>query len=392
MWTQMFAVALMNLRGISQRLAASTVVVIGVAGFTGVLVAVLAMATGLTKTFVATGDPARAIVLANSAQTEDFSNLPRQALGDISNAPGVLQVDGRPAAVGEHLVGVSLRRRDTAMQSEIAVRGTTDRGFVVHPEWRIVAGRMFRPGLKEIVAGAGAAAEFEGLGVGDEVVLGGTHWKVVGHFASNGDSHESEMLADEPTLTSELSWAAYSSVTVRLASPDSFEQFSSALRANSSLEVRVLREQDYYREQSKGIGALLYIVSTIVGAIMAAGVVFTAINTMSSAVASRTTEIAVLRALGFGSGTVAISVLIEALLLSLVGALIGAALTWLLFNGNSLSTVGGPLGGQIRFHLLIEPQVLMTGVVCACLIGLLGGLIPAIRAARLPLATALRPT
>jgi putative ABC transport system permease protein len=134
------------------------------------------------------------------------------------------------------------------------------------------------------------------------------------------------------------------------------------------------------------------VVSTIVGAIMAAGVVFTAINTMSSAMAARTTEIAVLRALGFGAGTVAISVLVEAVLLSLVGALIGAALTWLLFNGNSLSTVGGPLGSQVRFNLLIEPRVLMTGIACACLIGLLGGLIPAIRAARLPVATALRPT
>jgi putative ABC transport system permease protein len=392
MWTRMIAVVLMNLRSIPQRLAASAVVVIGVAGFTGVFVAVLAMATGLTKTFVETGDPARAIILARSAQTEDLSNLPRQSLADISNAPGIRQIDGKPAAVGEHLIAASLPRRDTAMPAEVAVRGPTETGFVVHPEWRIVAGRMFRPGLKEIVAGVGAAAEFQGLAVGDDVVLGGTRWKVVGHFASNGDSHESEMLADEPTLTSELSWPAYSSITVRLDSPASFGQFSRALGANASLEINVLREPDYYRQQSGGIGALLYVVSTIVGAIMAAGVVFTAINTMSSAVAARTTEIAVLRALGFGAGTVAISVLVEAVLLSLVGALVGAALTWLLFNGNSLSTVGGPLGSQVRFNLLIEPRVLMTGIACACLIGLLGGLIPAIRAARLPVATALRPT
>ena len=392
MWTQMFAVALMNLRSIPQRLAASTVVVIGVAGFTGVFVAVLAMATGLTQTFVATGDPARAIVLARSAQTEELSNLPRQSLADISDAPGVLRVDGKPVAVGEHLVAASLRRRDTGMQGEIVVRGTTEAGFVVHPEWRIVAGRMFRPGLKEIVVGAGAAAEFEGLALGDDVVLGTTRWKVVGQFTSNGDLHESALLADEPTLTSELSWAAYSSVTVRLDSPSSFANFSSALRANSSLEVDVVREQDYYRAQSQGISTLLYVVSTVVGAIMAAGVVFTAITTMSSAVAARTREIAVLRALGFGSSTVAISVLIEAVLLSLAGALIGATLTWLLFNGNSLTTVGGPFGSQARFNLLIEPQVLLGGVACACLIGLLGGLIPAIRAARLPVATALRPT
>ncbi|MBX5461525.1 MAG: ABC transporter permease [Steroidobacteraceae bacterium] len=365
---------------------------IGVAGFTGVFVTVLAMATGLTKTFVATGDPARAIVLAKSAQTEGLSNLPRPSLPDISDAPGVLQMDGKPVAVGEHIIGVSLLRRGTATQAEVTVRGTTEMGFTVHPEWRIVAGRMFRPGLKEIVAGVGAAAEFEGLAVGDEVVLGGTPWKVVGHFASNGDSHESELLADEPTLTSELSWPAYSSITVRLDSPDSFEPFSTALRANPSLEIDILREQDYYREQSRGIAGLLHLVSTIVGAIMAAGVVFTAINTMSAAVASRTTEIAVLRALGFGSGTVALSVLMEAVLLSLVGALLGAAVAWLLFNGNSLSTVGGQFGSQVRFNLLIEPRILLISIACACLIGLLGGLIPAIRAAKLPVATALRPT
>lgn len=392
MWTRMLAVVLMNLRSIPQRLAASMVVVIGVAGFTGVFIAVLAMATGLTKTFIEAGDPARAIVLAKSAQTEGLSNLPRHSLADISDAPGVLRIEGKPAAVGEHIIGVSLLRRETGTQAEVTVRGTTEMGFVVHPEWQIVAGRMFRPGLKEIVAGAGAAAEFLGLAVGDEVVLGGTRWKVVGHFTSNGDAHESEMLADEPTLTSELSWAAYSSVTVRLDSPDSFGAFSNALRANSTLEADVLREQDYYREQSSGIGALLYVVSTIVGAIMAAGVIFTAINTMSSAVAARTTEIAVLRALGFGSSSVAISVLVEAVMLSLVGAFIGAAVTWLLFNGATLSTVGGQFGSQVRFSLLIEPRVLMVGVACACLIGLLGGLLPAIRAARLPVATALRPT
>jgi putative ABC transport system permease protein len=392
MWQQIVAVTFMNLRSLPQRLTASGVAVIGVAGVVGVLVSVLAMATGLTQTFLDSGDPARALVLHKSANTEDFSNIEVGWVGAIEDAPGVARgANGKAAVTPERVVGASLHRRSEGSAAEITLRGTSAAGFIVHPEWHLVAGRTFRPGLREIVVGAGAAAEFQGLELGDRVQLADGDWTVVGRFTSNGDSHESEALTDVRTLMSAFGWSDYSSVTVRLESPAAFKRFKSALLANPSLEVDVIREQDYYREQSRGIAALLYLVSTIVGAIMAIGAVFTALNTMYSAVATRTTEIATLRALGFGAGGVVISVLTEAILLSLVGALLGAMVAWLLFNGDSLSTIGGQFGSQVRFKLLIQPRLIAVGVVWACAIGLIGGMLPAIRAARLPVAVALRP-
>jgi putative ABC transport system permease protein len=264
--------------------------------------------------------------------------------------------------------------------------------FLVHPEWRMVAGRMFKPGLREVVVGSAASAEFAGFDIGSQVELGGSLWTVVGRFTSGGDSHDSEILGDAPTLMSAFNWGSYSSVTVRLDSPTSFDRFRSTLLANSSLEIDVLREQEYYSGHAKQLTSLLYLLSTVVGAIMAIGAIFTALNTLYAAVAARTAEIATLRAIGFGPAGVVVSVLAEALLLSLMGALLGAAIAWLFFNGNALSTSGGEFGSDVSFRLLVGPSLFAAGIVWACAIGLLGGLFPAIRAARLPIAVALRPT
>jgi putative ABC transport system permease protein len=392
-WKQIASVTLMNLSNLWQRWAASSVVVIGVAGVVGVLVSVMALATGLTRTLVDTGDADRAIVLRKSADTESISNLEVLWVGTIADAPGVSRAaNGTPAVSPERVVGVNLRKRSDSSEAGITLRGVSEIAFQVHPEWRIVSGRMFRPGLREIVVGAAAAAEFKGVEVGDQVQFGDNNWKVVGRFTSNSDSHESDALADLRTLMSAFAWEAYSSVTVQLDSPASFDRFKSAVLANPSLEVDVLREQDYYRQQSQGVAALLYLVSTVVGAIMAIGAIFTVLNTLYSAVAARTVEIATLRAIGFGAGGVIASVLVEALLLSILGALIGAAIAWLLFNGNSVSTNDGTLDAQVTFRLLVRPRLVMAGVVWACAIGLVGGLFPAIRAARLPIASVMRPT
>ncbi len=393
MWKQIAAVTAMNLRSLPQRLAASLVVVIGVAGVVGVLIAVLGMATGLSRTFADTGDPARAIVIHKASNSEGLSNIEFGWLGPIEDAPGVLRgPHGELAASPEYIVGLNLPKRSGDGEASVTVRGTSAAGFLVHPEWRIVAGRMFRPGLREVVVGSAAAGEFSGLEIGRHVSLGGNDWTVVGRFTSGGDSHDSEILADVHTLLSAFNWGAFSSVTVRLDSPASFEQFQRALNANSSLEVDVEREQDYYQGEAKQISGLLYVVSTVVGTIMAIGAVFTALNTLYSAVAARTGEIATLRAIGFGPAGVVVSVLAESLLLSVLGALLGAAVAWLLFNGNALSTGGGEFDSQVMFKLLVGPSLVGVGVAWACSIGILGGLLPAIRAARLPIAVALRPT
>jgi putative ABC transport system permease protein len=393
MLKQIAAVTAMNLKSLPQRLAASLVVVIGVAGVVGVLVAVLGMATGLSRTFADTGDPSRAIVLHKAADSEGLSNVEFDWLGPIEDAPGVLRgPHGELAASPEYIVGLNLPKLSGDGEASVTVRGTSAAAFLVHPEWRIVAGRMFRPGLREIVVGSSAAGEFSGLDIGRHVELGSNDWTVVGRFTSGGDSHDSEILADVRTLISAFNWGAYSSVTVRLDSPASFDRFRAALLANPSLEIDVDREQEYYQGQAKQISGLLYIVSTVVAAIMAIGAVFTALNTLYSAVAARTTEIATLRAIGFGAAGVVVSVLAEALLLSVLGALLGAGVAWLLFNGNPLSTGGGEFDSQVMFKLLVGPSLVGAGIGWACAIGLLGGLLPAIRAARLPVAVALRPT
>ena len=393
MWKQIAAVTAMNLRSLPQRLAASLVVVIGVAGVVGVLVSVLGMATGLSHAFVSTGGPSRAIVLHKAATSEGLSNIDISWVGPIEDGPGVLRgPTGQVAATPEYIVGVNLPKRSDGVESGVTLRGTSAAALLVHPEWRIVSGRMFRPGLREVVVGAAAASEFSGLEIGRHVELGGNDWTVVGRFTSGGDSHDSEILADARTLMSAFNWGAYSSVTVRLDAPASFDRFRRTLLSNPSLEIDVVREQDYYRGQAQQITGLLYLVSTVVGAIMAIGAVFTALNTLYAAVAARTAEIATLRAIGFGPAGVVVSVLVEALLLSVLGALLGAAVAWLLFNGDALSTGGGQFDSQVAFRLLVGPSLVAVGIAWACAIGLLGGLLPAIRAARQPVAVALRPT
>ena len=393
MWKQIAVVTGMNLRSLPGRLASSLVVVIGVAGVVGVLVAVLAMATGLSRAFVSTGDPSRAIILHKAAPSEGLSNIDLAWVGPIQDGPGVLAgPNGKVAASPEYVVGVNLPKSSDGVEAGVTIRGIGPAAFLVHPEWRIVAGRMFKPGLREVIVGSAASAEFSGLVIGHEVELGGSLWTVVGQFTSAGDSHDSEILADAPTAMSAFNWGAYSSVTVRLESPRSFDRFRDAVLANSSLEVDVLREQEYYSGHAKQLTSLLYLLSTVVGAIMAIGAIFTALNTLYAAVAARTAEIATLRAIGFGPSGVVVSVLVEALLLSLLGALAGAAVAWLLFNGNALTTGGGEFGSDVSFRLLVGPSLFAVGIGWACAIGLLGGLLPAIRAARLPIAVALRPT
>jgi putative ABC transport system permease protein len=389
---QILAVTVLNIQSLRQRLAASIVLVIGVAGVVGVLVTVLAMAKGLTRTFVTTGEPDRAIVLHKSAQTEGFSNVDIGWVSAIANAPGVLHgPGGTPAVCPERLVGAALPLRSDAEQANVTLRGTCLATFLVHPHWRIVAGRMFHPGLHEVVVGSGAASEFSGTRIGQRDRFGGTEWTVVGRFTSGGDSHDSEVVTDTRTLMSAFGWGAYSSVTVRLASPAAFDGFRNALVSNPSVQVDVVRESAYYQRQAQGLTRLLTFVSTIVGAIMAIGAAFTALNTMYSAIAARTVEIATLRALGFGAAAVMISVLVEALLLAIAGALVGAGVAWLLFNGASLSTESGDFNSQMAFRLLVHADVVVVGIIWACVIGLVGGLLPGVRAARLPVATALRP-
>jgi putative ABC transport system permease protein len=392
MMGQIGAVTLMNLRSVPQRLGTSLVIVVGIAGVVAVLISVLAMATGFRQTVAGSGRANRAIVLRGGSNSELSSTLSRDATLTILDAPGIRRGDnGRPVGSAEAVVIVELPKKGSNSGANVTLRGVGSQILALRPEIRLVAGRMFQPALHELIVGRAAQLQFQGLDLGSHLSIRGGDWTVVGMFESGNDSHESELLADADTVLSAYQRNLFQSVWVLLDSPEAFTGFKDALTANPALSVEVKREPDYYAAQSKQLSTILTFVANFVGGIMAIGAVFGALNTMYSAVSARMVEIATLRAIGFGALPVVISVFAEAVLLAFAGGLIGALLAWLFFNGNSVSTLSGNFT-QIVFPLKVSAGLLVLGVVWAVAIGVVGGLFPAIRAARLPIATALRAT
>ena len=385
---QVFAITVMNLRSISSRLGNSLVICTGIAGVVAVLITVLAMAHGLTQTMSSAGHADRAIVLRKGATAEAVSTLDRDALVYVNATPGLRRLPGGSWAVSpETLITQNLRRADDGQMAGILVRGITPAGVALRTEIKLTAGRLFRPGLQELIAGRAAQQQFRGLHLNDEVKLHNSRWRVVGTFSSAGDVHESELIGDADAIMSIAQRTVFSAATVQLQSPLDFATFKQAVESSPSLKVDVQQETDYYARQSQNIGALLGIVANTVGAIMAIGALFGALNTMYSAVSTRSVEIATLRAIGFSSVPVVVSILAEALLLALIGAALGCAISWWLFNGFAFSTGDGL--GQVAVQLDVGLPLILTGALWACIIGLVGGLFPAVRAARMPVAAAL---
>jgi putative ABC transport system permease protein len=390
MFRQIGAVTAMNFRSLPQRVSTSLVVVIGIAGVVAVLVSVLAMSTGLIRTMQNTGRDDRAIVLRNGSIAETSSALDRNSVKLIVDGAGIKRdAGGNPITSAETMRILSLHKKADDAEINVILRGVGPKMLEVRPELKIVEGRMFEPAVTEIIVGKAAHAQFKGLNVGDVVNSRGGNWTVVGVFETGGDSHESSLMTYAETLNSIDQRGAFQSVTALLDSPNSFQAFKDSLVSNPSLAVDVMRERDYYQQQSKNMSTIISIIAYVVGGIMAVGAVFAALNTMYSAVSARLGEIATLRALGFGSTAMVASVLAEALVLALIGGVIGALLAWLFFNGNTVSTSGGGMG-QMVFELSVSPQLMVLGIVWACIIGVLGGFFPAMRAARLPVAMALR--
>lgn len=384
------AITAMSLRSVPQRAGTSSVIVIGIAGVVGVLVSVLGMARSFSEAIVSTGRDDRAIVLRTGSNAEVSSVINIDEALTIMSKPGVVHdAEGDAVAARDLVRGVNLSRKADGTSAGLSLRGTNEQAFAVRPEITLVDGRMFERGLRELIVGKQAQDEFAGLAVGDKVRLRDTDWTIVGTFVS-GDAFESSLLTDVDLLMSEMQRTGASSVTVLLESPEAYDTFADAVTTDPTLSVDVMREPQYYNQQSQQLRNILYAVSYFVGGIMAIGALFAALNTMYTAVSTRTVEIATLRAIGFGATGVVVSVLSEALLLALVGALLGASVAWLLFGGNTIS-MGGSVGTAI-FELRITPALVAIGVVWAIAVGLLGGLLPALRAARLPVATALRST
>lgn len=388
--SQISAVTVMNLRSVPQRWGASMVIVVGIAGVVAVLVSMLAMAVGFTQTVKGTGRADRVIILRGGSGSELSSTLSRDTVATIKDAPGIKRDGaGQPILSADVSVMVNLPKKGETSAANVALRGVGRAIFELRPEIKIVDGRAFQPALRELIVGRSAQVQFQGLDIGSRLQIRGTEWTVVGVFTSNGDSHESELMADAETVQAAYRRNGFQSASLLLDTPDSFTTLKDALTTNPTLSVDVLREPEYYAQQSDRLGKLLFFVSYVVGGIMAVGALFGALNTMYSAVSTRSLEIATLRAIGFGGSAVVISVLAEAMVLALAGGLIGAGVAWLAFNGHAVSTLGGNFT-QVVFPLTVTPQLVWLGITWACTVGILGGLFPALRVARLPVATALQ--
>ena len=390
---QIRAVTGINLGSIPQRWGASLVVVAGIAGVVGVLVSVLALGQGFERTLAATGRADRAVITAKGAWNESNSSLPRDTAITGEDAPGIKKtVQGKPILSMEVLTQIPARAISDNMVKNVSLRGIGPLGMVLRPEIHLVQGRMFRPGLHELIVGVPLQSQFKDMAVGDQLTFRDSPWTIVGSFATTGGSgHDSEIFGDALTLMSTFHRITYQSITVQLTSPAALKTLSKAIAANPSLSVEVHAEDKYFAQQSQGLVKLLTMVGYFIGGIMAVGAVFAALNTMYAAVSAQSLQIATLRAIGFNAGAVLVAVFLEALLLALAGAILGTAVAWLLFSGHTLNMISGSQG-QLVFTLHVTPQLAVLGIVWALVIGFLGGLFPAIRAARLPVATALRAT
>ncbi len=386
---QAAAVTWIGVSTLVQRLGASSVIVVGIAGVVGVLVALLAMGDGLQKTLRSTGDTDTVIVLRGGATAELSSGLSREDATLIAQTPGILRdAEGKPIVSPELVVVANLPKKSTGTDANVEVRGIGPQAWALRPNVKIVEGRAFTPGLREMVVGQGARAQFEGLEPGASINLNNQQWSVVGVFES-GDAHESELLGDVDTVSSAYRRGGYQSATVRLTAPEALDTFKAALAADPRLKVDAKTTLDYYTAQSEQLTKTIRIVGIAIAAIMAIGAMFGALNTMYAAVATRAREIATLRAIGFRSPPVLISVMLETMLLALLGGLLGAGIAWAIFDNYTVSTLGANFS-QVVFRFNVSPALLWTGVKWALAIGFIGGLLPALRAARLPVTTALR--
>ena len=381
---QIFQITLLSLRNLPSRFGSSSVIVVGIGGVVGVLVAILAMAKGFDASMSRAGQPDRAIVMRGGSTSELSSGM----------GPGEMAVVGSwsevTAASGELYLVADVPKRSNQSLANLAIRGVEQPAFEIRPEISIVEGRSFETGRTEMIAGRGAVAEFEGVETGSTIELRNSTWTIVGMFEADGSVYESEVWADLATAQSIFRReGGVSSMRVRLASPDVADVLSQRIEDDPRLDLTLTGEDEYFRNQSQQLTVLIESFGYGVAAIMAVGAIFAALNTMYTAVSTRTVEIATLRALGFGGMPVVASVVLEALLLALLGGAIGAAVAYFGFNGWTVSTLGGSFS-QVAFDFAVTPDLLVFGIVWAVGLGLIGGLFPAVRAARLPITTALR--
>lgn len=389
--SQIASITKFGLMSIPQRRGSVAATVTGIAGVVVVFVGVLSIAAGFRRAMTVSGSPDAAIVLRAGADSEMVSGFGRPETRVIADAPGVAHDEHGALASAELFVIINLPKRSTGTDVNVPLRGVEAPAFAVRDKLKIIDGRMFEWGKNEVIVGVGAAQEFAGLSVGSTIKVGREMWPVVGVFSAGGGIAETEIWTDAKVLQSAYHRGdSFQSVYVRLNSPGAFDQFKDALTSNPQLSVKVLRQSEHYAEQSQTMTQLITTLGFLIAFLMAVGAVFGALNTMYSAVAARTREIATLRALGFGSGAIAMALLVESLLLALFGGAIGGGLAYVAFNNFHATTMNFQSFSQVAFAFAVTPQLLVEGVIWATVIGFFGGFLPGIRAARLPIAAALR--
>jgi putative ABC transport system permease protein len=393
LFNQIIAASWAAILSLPARLGASMVAIFGTACVVGVFISVLSMAAGFEKTLVAAGSDNTMILMREGATSEMNSGLSYEQTQLIADAPGVQRDDsGRAIAAAELYVIVDIPMQGTGTSANVPLRGVQAHSLAVRDNIRIVEGRNFQEGQNELIVGRAAQGKFRGLNVGDSIKFGQSEWRIVGIFEDNGSVSESEVWCDVRILQQAYRRGnSFQSVRVKLNTPAALDEFKKTLASDPRLSmVGVQSERDYYATQSEGMTKFIKAIGYPLAILMAIGAIFGAVNTMYASVSARTREIATLRALGFGSLSVICSTLVESLLLAFAGGLIGAVIVFFVFNGYTVSTMNGASFSQVVFAFAVTPQLLLLGIYAVVVIGLLGGLFPAIRAVRVPVVVALR--
>ncbi len=389
--SQVVAVTALNIRNIRERLTSSIVALVGIAGVVTVLIGVLSIGEGFRAVLDQSGAADVAIVLRGGATDEMGSGLSQEQTRIIADTNGIKRDENGAIASPELYVVVDVPTRRTGTPANVPLRGVSPNASKLRQDFRILEGQSFTPGKFEVIVGRGAVKQFAGLEVGSKLRWGTTEWTVTGIFGDRGSVAESEIWTDATVLQGAYNrGTTYQSTRVKLTDANAMQTFKDALTTDPRLNVKVFSEKQFYEEQSHTLQALVKYVGTSIAALMGLGAIFAALNTMYSAVSARTREIATLRALGFGAVPITVSVLAEALLLGLAGGLIGAAISYFAFNGMQASTMNFATFSQITFAFTVTPQLLIQALTYALVLGFIGGLLPSLRAAKLPITTGLR--
>ena len=396
-FSQVAAVTSTAVRTIPERRGSSLATIAGIAGVVAVFVAVLSIGEGFRHALRSAGSPDNAMVLRAGSDSEMMSVMLGDSIDIISQAPGVArgavpnQGPDAPLSSAELFMIVDQPKRTTGGAANVPLRGVQPAAFATRPKLKIISGRTFEFGKNEVIVGEGALKAFSGLELGTKQKWGASEWEVVGIFSAGGALWDSEIWTDARVLQPAFQRGnSFQTVISKLESPAAFDKFKDALTTDPRLDVQVLRESEYFANQGRTLNGIIRGLGLVISVLMGIGAIFGALNTMYNAVAARTREIATLRALGFGAGAVVVSVLVEALLLALVGGAIGAIGAWAFFDGYRSSTLNWDSFSQVTFAFDVTPTLMVVGAILALLLGLVGGLLPAIRAARLPVTAALR--